>query len=259
MMVIIVFAAAWLAGRSAFLLAQNEESDYNYQYEQYTIAYQDFIRTRDEYKQYQTLASKDKLVSSLQFLLIRRVDTQRSYFLLLRQRMRTSLGLVVAEKNSQITYLTEEILFLENHKKRVTELKQPELQDLLDLSEELEDRSDDYYIRSYQVVGQLLLGKARDMLADTVSINSLLDQEMASYDNQKRDIYNAWLNESKSQALQCQTKNDTAVILLSELAKSKNKALENFNSVKILLQDEKIALDKAFSYQQELIGKITKI
>ena len=104
LLLIFTFIGTIFLGIGKASLAQNELDDYQYQYEKYTSQYQDFLKTRDEYVQYQTLSSKEELVTSFRLLLVQRAETQRTYFLLLRQQLRNNPGLIVSEKNKLITY-----------------------------------------------------------------------------------------------------------------------------------------------------------
>jgi len=240
------------------LRAQNELSDYSFQYEQYTKDYKDFLQIKDEYLQYETLESQEKMIQSLKVLLIQRAEAERSYFLLLRNRLRNSPGLILSEKNKLINYLTEEVIFLGEHKKEIAGLDQAKLQDLLDLSEEFESKEIEYKNKSYQTLFYLLLGKTKDLQSDAVSINALFNEEINNQVLDRQDFLRSWLEEADSQVLLSQKKTDETELSAKQFEESlKVEELINaFNKIKSTMQDSKLALDKALSYQKELLGKL---
>ncbi len=238
----------------------NEQSDYSYQYEKYSQKYQEFINLKDAYLNYQTLSYKDQMNISLQSLLAQRAETQRTYFLLLRIKLRNNPGLTASEKSAYSNYLTEEIIYLENYKKKVVELKLPIVLDLSLLSKEFEAKSGEYTIKSYTILSYLLLGNMRDVQSDCVSINSLLDQEIGRYEGQQGDYYHSWVLEAKNTVLESQKLSEEAQTSIIELsAKGKSEEAQNvYKAIQGKITDSKLAIDKAFSYQTELLAKMDK-
>jgi len=237
--------------------AQNEQEDYQYQYEKYTIHTDIFQKSRDEYIQYQTLSSKEELITNFRSLMVQRAESQRTYFLLLRQQLRQNTGLIVGEKNELITYLTQETIFLDEHKEDIGRLVEPTLQDLLNLSSEFEANDSEYLSKSYQIVTLLLIGHIRDLHTDSVSINALMDQEINSYPDKKK-FFQTWVEEAKSQSLVAQGKAEEVSIINIEIAEEEDsdEITILFNSAKKILKEGKLALDKAFGYQKELLTKM---
>lgn len=240
------------------LRAQNELNDYSFQYEQYIKDYKSFLQIKDEYLQYETLESQEKMIQSLKILLIQRAKANRSYFLLLRKRLRNSPGLILSEKNKLINYLTEEIIFLGEYKREIADLDQIKLQDLLNMSEEFESKEMDYKNKSYQTLFYLLLGKTKDLQSDAVSINALFNEEINNQVSDRQDFFRSWLEEADSQVFLSQKKTDEAETASKQFEKGlKTDELSSaFNKIKSTIQDSKLALDKALSYQKELLGKL---
>ena len=256
---IVFFGLTLLAFSFKLIFAQNEQTDYDYQYESYTKDYQDFIKTRDEYVQYQTLTSKEVMMQALQRVLLQRDEAQRAYWLLLRKELRDCPGLILSEKNRLISYLTQEIIFLESHKQKIAEANQSTLQDLINFSTEFDDKKEKYLTTSYEILSQLLSGQIKDMQVDLVAINSLFTQELDAYPADKKNIYQSWVEEAASQTLQSQQKTSQAEEKLVELKEeSEEKGIKKvFSTITGLLQDSQLYLQKAFAYQQELLGRLS--
>lgn len=238
--------------------AQNEQSDYRYQYEKYVNDYQTFGKAKDEYAEYQTLASKEKMLTALKSLLVQRDETLRTYWLLLRKKLRDSPGLVIGEKNELINLATQETIFLDTHRQKIAAVTDPTLQDLITLSAETEAKKDQYLPMAYKMIAMLMIGQIKDRQADANSINSLFNEELNRYPANEKNLYRAWVEEAQSAILQSQEDSDQAKAGIAELEEeSEEKNIKTiFAKIENFLQDSRLALEKGFGYQQELMSRL---
>jgi hypothetical protein len=251
----------WGGGMINQARAQSELLDYQYQYEKYSQSYQEFLRARDEYRQYESLNSKEELIAAFKDVLIQRAETQRTYWFLLRKKMRDNPGLVIGTKNRFINYLTAEIIFLEEHKQQVASIKNPTLQDYINVSKVLEARSDNFSPSIYKILSYLLIGKIEDYHSDATSINTLFDEEISYMPDDQQTFLYSWVEEAKSQTLIAQDKKNRAVTLAQEIGNEKKEKniKELYQQVVSTLLESKRIIEKALSYQRELLRKIGEL
>jgi len=240
--------------------AQTEIQDYLYNYEKYREIYTKFKTTRDKYLQYHSLSSKKEAEEATLPFLTQRVETLRTYFLALKYKLKTTPGVVGTKYKAELSStLDKEAIWLNSHKKEIEALSSPTLDSLFEISDRLEDRDLELKTLSYTALAAILLGKERDLQAQSVAITDLLNDRIGKVkEATQAAVLKQWLEEVKDRNYLSQEKINTAEEELSTLEKERyiRLLLKDFSSIQENLESSKYFLDKALSYQKEIFKKL---
>lgn len=255
----------WIIGLFATCLfsipafASQEIDDYFFQYEQYRKTYDEFKIDRDKYLTYQTLESQIQAISSARKLIIQRSNTLRAYFLALKLRLRTAPGLVnIAYKESLISSLDKEIIWLESQNSQLEVLTTPSLNDLFIISDRVESREETFDLLTYRSLSLVLLGKARVLQSESVSLTNLLSDEIDKLEATKAAQFRNWQPGLENKNYLSQKEIEKAESYQDELKKEKDKAplMSLYSSIQNGLKKVKEYLSQALVLQQEIYDSL---
>lgn len=235
--------------------SQQQIDDYLYQYEQYQKTYQEFTSSRDQYLKYQTLTSQDEAIEATKKIILQRNQVLRAYFLALQWKLRTTSGLVGSSKQEDlISLLDKEITWLEKETEQINRLANPSLNDLFVISDRLEAKSNQLKSLSYQSLSLILIGKMKNLQADSISLTTLLSDQISSIEATKSAELKEWLKEVENKNYLSQKEIELAQQNQELLAK-KSKETELpviYKQIQTNLEKSQEYLNQALTFQKEI-------
>lgn len=240
--------------------AGNELDDYLFQYEKYQDIYDQFVLARDKFLKYQVLNIRQQAAEATKTFLLQRNQVLRTYFLLLNNKFRTTSGVISSEqKEGLMSQLDKKIIWLEEESEEVQKVSTPDLEELFILSDRIEDKQAELKGLGYQSWAEILLGKIRNLQQESVGITTLLkDDVFQNKSATKAAQLDLWLREVSVQNYLAQKEIEAAEINLWKLkaANQEQDMLKNFNNLKIDVNDAKIYLNQAVSFQKEIVAEL---
>lgn len=241
--------------------AQNELSDYQFQYEKYREEEDAYLSARNKYLEYETLTSKNEAITATKQVLVRRAQVLRTYFILLKYRLHATPSVVDEEKSRLSGYLDEEIGWLEDHLKELEGLSNPQLAQLLEISKRLERKDKEYRSNAYQTISNILLGKSRAISAEQTAINVLLEEKI----NESQNATSAaslknWIGEAKNNAYWGSQAIQRAEINLPEFERLKydvEDLVRLVGKVQAELETAKGLFKKGIGFQKEIVEALS--
>lgn len=236
--------------------------DFNYQYEQYHKIYDQFLIARDRFLKYRVLNSQEEAIKSLKNLLLQRNQTLRTYYLALMDKIRKTPGIVSQTTNSSLlSRLDKKVLWLEDQNRELNQLNTPAFEDLFIISDRIETEKDLLINLGYEALGEMILGKIRSLHQDSVTLTSLIKEELNKYQQATNSArLNLWLKEVEVKNYLAAKEIEAGEINLWNL-KSKqdiNSALKDFENIKIDALDAKIQLTQGLGYLKEIYKELVK-
>jgi len=153
--------------------------DYLFQYDKYREVYDEFTVSRDKFLKYKILSVREQAIEAVKKLLLQRNQTLRTYFLVLKYKLRNTPGVVGNQiDNNLIGQLDKKIIWLEEQSEEVENFPNPSLNDLFILSDRIEDKEKELMKISYQSLAEVILGKIRSLHQESVAVTTLLKDEV---------------------------------------------------------------------------------
>jgi len=262
------YMAKWLNGLiiSIILLmgvvvpvgAQRVVEDFVYQYEKWGEVYDKFTTSRDKYKKYDVLSAREEAIKDTNALILKRNQVLRTWFLALKHKLRNTTG-VLESGNSLMAELDKKVIWLEEQNDEVNNLQTPDFEDLFVLSDRVEDRQVELMRLGYQSLGEVLLGKIRTLNSESVSLTTLISEEISSSENAtKAAQLDLWIKEVRVKNYLAGKEIEAAETNLWNLkgARRLNEIRKHFVNLKIDINDTKLYLEQALSYQKEILGEL---
>lgn len=232
----------------AQVLGQREVDDYLYQYEKYRDYQKNFEETRDKYLTYQTLTAKDELIKSGKNYLVSRALVLQTYLEVLKLKIKETQNIASDTRTELILSLDEEINWLKDYQSSINNLKNPDLAELLEYSEKLERKEDDYRKSSYRVLAYNLLGQVKQLQQESVAINFLLKEKTKK---------NQWLTTVTEGADISQKYIESAEEHLDKInSGGVNQISGEFTNFKQELEKARDKLLEILPYQQEILKEV---
>jgi len=240
--------------------AQNELSDFQFQYEKYRGEQEAYASARNKYLEYETLTSKNEAIKATKQVLIRRAQVLRTYFILLKKRLHSTPSVVVEEKTKLSAYLDQEIEWLEKHIEELESLANPPLPQLLEISKRIERKNLEYRSKAYQTITSVLLGKARAAHGEQTAINVLLEEKVKeNSDSTASASLKNWVNEAKNNAYWGGQAIERAEMFLSQFdnyQKYADELVKILSKVQAELETAKRLFKKGVGFQKEIAEKL---
>jgi len=242
------------------VFAQRQLDDYLFQYEKYRDIYEEFTLARDKYLKYQALSVKDEAVKALKKLLLQRNQVLRTHFLALEYKLRNTAGVIENQSgNGLISQLDKKVIWLEEQSEEIENLETSSLEDLFILSDRIEDKEAELKNLAYQSLGEILLGRIRALQAESVSITTLLKEEISQQQSATQAAQlNLWLREVGVKNYLSQQEIEAAEINLWKLREERRikGMVQHFSNLQIDVDDARLYLKQAVSFQQEIYGEL---
>lgn len=242
--------------------AQNELYDFEYQYEQYRNLYPQFTSARDKHLQFKTLVAQEEAIKMTQQILVQRSQTMKTHFLLLRKRLAASPEIITVDRTRLGSSVDAEVEWLDSHITALHSLSVPTLGQLFEISAKFERKENGYRLLSYEIAARILLGKTKQLQAEAVAINFLLDEQVDLLEESETKVMlTNWINESGNGIYQSQKRIEAAENNLTNQTRaggeSKNTITE-FAKLQVELENARQELLKVAGYQKEIIQLIEK-
>lgn len=241
-------------------LASREMEDYLFQYEKYQEVYDQFKVSRDKFLKYEILSVREQAVESVKKLLLQRNQTLRTYFLVLKYKLRNTPGVVGNQiDNNLIGQLDKKIIWLEEESEEVNNFFNPSLSDLFVLSDRIEDKEKEFTQIAYQSLGEVILGKIRSLQQESIAVTTLLKDKVEEGESAtKAAQLNLWLKEVDVKNYLARKEIEAAEINLWNLRSTRGlvQMKIHFNNLKIDTEDAKIQLQQASSFQNEIYSAL---
>lgn len=260
---LIIFLIFLLIGLLADVVsAGNELEDYLYQYEKYSEVYKNFKVSRDKFLKYQVLTVRDETIGATGDFLLQRNLVLKTYFLLLKFRLRTDPGIIALQtKDDLISQLDKRIGWLEEQDEEIKKYAVPDFQDLFIISDRIESKNQELKKLGYNSLAELVLAKVRNLQQESVAVTALLKDEVNSRKTATQAAQlDLWLKEIEVKNYLAQKEIEAAEINLYNLksVSDESSILKYFTNLKIDVDDVKIFLSQANSYQEEIYTAIKK-
>jgi len=239
--------------------AQKELEDYQYQAEKYRQTYDTYTKARDAYLTYETLTSRDELITTARNFLYARAIVMRTYFQALKIELKQAPDVEANQKASLILNLDSWINWLMDSEKEIQNLQNPTLVDLLEMSKRFERNQDIYSKLAYQTLSNIILGRMRLLQSEAMSINFLLADRINNNGNTKDIVtLNQWMQTVKNMTYQSQKIIEQAEAYLMQLNNSSktDKSFESYKQIQQELEKAKYQLLNATDYQKEILREV---
>jgi len=242
------------------VFAFREMDDYLFQSEKYREDYDQFTVSRDKFLTYKILSARKQAIDATKRLLLQRNQVLRTYFLALKQRLRTAAGVIEADtKESLISQLDKKIIWIEEEDEEIENLSTPSLDDLFILSDRIEDKNEELKGLSYQSLSEIVLGKIRSLQQESVAATALLKEQVFKDKTATQAAQlNLWLKEVSVKNYLAQKEIEAAEVNLWKLkgANKEKDMVKHFNNLCIDADDAKIYLGQALSFQKEILTQL---
>jgi len=255
---IVFLTSYFLLLTSGVVSAQNELSDYQFQYEQYRNLYPQFTRARDAFLQHGTLASQEEAISLTKQLMVQRSQTMRAHLLLLRRRLRDAPDIVSGTRSELSTLLDQEVEWLDTHIKDIEAVSTPTLGGLFELSDRFERREELWRALSYETTSRILIGKTRQVQNEAVTINGLLEEHILRQDPAQQALFKNWLDETKNGAYQSQQYLVQAESMLVKVIRARGNSgstVSAFTDLQTSLDSSRQLLLRVVGFQKEILDR----
>ncbi|HUV47181.1 MAG TPA: hypothetical protein VMW29_03540 [Candidatus Bathyarchaeia archaeon] len=243
-------------------LAGRELEDYLYQYEKYSEVYKNFSTSRDKFLKYKVLNIRQEATQVLSQFLLQRNQVLRTYFLLLKYRLRTDPGVITLQaKDELVSQLDKRIIWLEEQDEEIKKLVTPDFEDLFVISDRIEDKNEELLQLGYKSLSEMILAKIRSLQQESVAAASLLQDEISSKKTATQAAQlDLWLKEINVKNYLAQKEIEAAEINLWNLNSTSDESsmVTYFTNLKIDAEDAKIFLMQANSYQKEIYEQVSK-
>jgi hypothetical protein len=240
--------------------AQRPTEDYFFQYEKYQGIYKQFTLARDKYLKYKALTAKDSAIEAAKSFILQRNQVLRTHFLALEDKLRNTSGIIDTQKeDGLIGQLDKKILWLEEQNEEVEKTSTPSLEDLFVLSDRIEDKEEEFKNLAYQSLAEVLLGKMRSLQGESVSITTLLKEQVSQNQSATHAAQlNLWLKEVSVKNYLSQKEIEAAEINLWKLRADKKTSgmIKKFTNIQIDIDDARIYLKQAVKFQKEIYSEL---
>ena len=244
-----------------FAFAFREMEDYLFQYEKYREIYDQFTVSRDKFLKYEILSVREQAIEALKKLLLQRNQTLRTYFLVLKYKLRNTPGVVGNQiDDNLIGQLDKKIIWFEEESEEVENFSNPSLNDLFILSDRIEAKEKEFVQIAYQSLGEVILGKIRSLQQESVAITTLLKDEVSESESATQSAQlNLWLKEVDVKNYLARKEIEAAEINLWNLRGTRGlvQMKIHFNNLKIDTEDARIQLKQAYSFQDEIYSALS--
>ena len=193
--------------------SQQAYQDYLYQFDTYRQKYSEFTVAKNEYLKFKTLTSQTTALDKTKSMLSQRDLLLRSYLLLLNEKLNEDQGLGSTEKVTYQRLIQNEVKFLEDHSRLVSNIGS--LEDSSMVSRELESHYAILGASMRQTITGVSLGKLAviskrydQALADATSLIAMYH---GIFTPQKQSTINRWLLQITNTKSLYQQKIDTIV------------------------------------------------
>jgi hypothetical protein len=239
-------------------------TDYLYTYDQYRSAHDDYQSARNEYLTYQTLVAQQKALDATKNMAKWRSELIRTYLVALRQRVTESTDIAMSDKQSLIDNLNTQANWANDQKSVVDSAGT--LNDLVKLTQVLENRYDQINNAYYQGLTALLAGKEDSLRG---KVQGQLDQLRTTVlalqtKGIKTEVYERWLLEAQGKIDRASDKQKEALGILSQMTGQSpgtyqgNNKPQGYLDIQNSFQQENIYLKEAVGFLQETLREAAR-
>ena len=236
---------------------QKAYQDFVFNFDKYRSNHDEYELARSQYLQSQTLAAQAKAQEATYNMLFARDEAVRSYLTMLRTRLGEAVGVSVDRRDFLFTKIATEVNWFTSHQSRLSSASS--LEDQVSDSNEAKaqyDKATEVLI--YDVLTEIALGKQYFLRQKQITIisdlESKLDQIRSDGQIDTGQI-ERWLLETKNLVIRSEGKEQDALKLQTENAKSKNRS-SIFNQIQFRVNESIQYLKDANDFLLETIKTI---
>ena len=238
---------------------QQAYQDYLFQFDVYRQKYSEFTVAKNEFQKFGTLTSQSTALQKTIAMLAQRDLLVRAYLLLLNEKLAEGRGLLVTDRQTYQTLLTNEIGFLENHSRLVETIGS--LEDAVETSQDLESHYTILQASIRQTIGGISLGNlavyARQFDTALADARSLVDSSRGTFTPQKQATIDRWLVQIVNVRSLYQQKHEQIVRLNNQFkGSSLDQQNTNLGNVKKSVAQARQYLIEATGYLGELVNAL---
>lgn len=230
--------------------------DYLFTYNQYRQAHTQYIVAKNRYLTYKTLTAKNTALKATREMLEARSEAVRTYITALRMKISETPDMPEFWPGFLYPHIDDEVAWLISYRDSLPSAAT--IDDLLDLSQELESKYPKTKVFSYQSLGAVLLGKESSLTKKASELISETEKKVAEVkagDAEEAFRLERWLLEAKNKLTRSSEKQEFANTTLQGLEprKEPDKA---FHQAQFALKESNQYLKEAVFYLKEIIREI---
>lgn len=217
-------------------------------YDAYRTAHSQYLTTRNQYLQYQTLTSKNDALTGVKNFLTSRDEVLLGHFSLLKTRY---TGLIYSQ------LVDSEMSFLRSHQQEIDSIGS--LDDAVDHSQKVEERSLNFKILSRKIVGSVLIDSLENLKNEQAYHEESATVHIQNLKNAGKDTttLERWLIDAKGKRNLAQLKLDRARSLTDTLtARSDENLASVYSQIQFALFEAHQYLKEARGFMSELVDSI---
>ena len=233
--------------------------DYLYTTGQYRKSHQDYIIAKQSYLSYKTLSAKNQCQEKTSQMLKLRDETIRTYLTALRLKLSELTKILVYEQNMAYLKLESEISWYSKHQDKITSAAS--LEDLLQASEETQQRYKETEVLAFQTLGMILSYKEESFQAKIEEGLSSLNEKISQIRTDgKKDTTKVerWLLDAQNKITRAKEKRLSARQIINKMKSSDQDKIKTFDSFLSIIAECHQYLKETNSYLKEIIGEIKK-
>ena len=232
-------------------------NDYIYTYSQYRLAYNEYVSARQAYLTYKTLTSETEALNKTLKMLQLRDEAVKTYITALRLKLAETTGISNYDQNVLYLKLDTEVAWYLKHRNVLASAGN--LQDLLDSSQDTQEKYQGTEILIYQTLEAILSGKEtalRQRLNEQIEALKGKISEIRQKGDKKTITAERWLLEAENRLVRSKEKQASAHQILAALKqydKDKNSA---YNQAQFALEESHQYLKEGNSFLKEVIREL---
>jgi len=231
-------------------------NDYLYNLNLYQNSHLEYVSSRNEYQNYQTLTSQNNALEKTRTMLENRSEAQKSYLTALRMRLREETSILSYRQNLYYIKLDEEIGFLTSNKNDYSSAAT--LEDLVKTSDQFADRYPEQNLLSFQTLGEIASGKETGLKN---RLNSLLEKTekkigLIKEAGDNTNTEERWLIQAREKIKRAEEKDREAYNILAGMKANESNKIDVWNKAQKAFEEENLYLKESLSYLKEIIREI---
>ena len=260
-----VFLVSFLLFSNKDLQAQQNPTferafqDYVFASDNYSETEDNFQLKRSEYLKFGTLSSKEKAEGATKEFLMARDEVVMNYFTAIRSKLAETKGISDDRRNDQYSKIDAEVLWHQDHKKKVEDAKTLDV--FVELSKLAATRFEDGEIIAYYTLNLISEGKVSELNSDTKNLVDSANSIVGMIDeggDKNTEIAKRWIGDADNQINKSSQNIETSNELLTKLRQSLRSSLKRskFNQAQASMYSAFGNTKEAIRFLGEIVAEI---
>ena len=260
-----VFLVSFLLFSNKDLQAQQNPTferafqDYVFASDNYFETEDNFQLKRSEYLKFGTLSSKEKAEGATKEFLMARDEVVMNYFTAIRSKLAETKGISDDRRNDQYSKIDAEVLWHQDHKKKVEDAKTLDV--FVELSKLAATRFEDGEIIAYYTLNLISEGKVSELNSDTKNLVDSANSIVGMIDeggDKNTEIAKRWIGDADNQINKSSQNIETSNELLTKLRQSLRSSLKRskFNQAQASMYSAFGNTKEAIRFLGEIVAEI---